>query len=876
MKEPRSGAWSTATSSEEPPERYERIERIGQGGMGTVWRARDNRLRRDVALKSVTPDATEEVRKRLVQEARLAGHLNHPGVVRVLDQGIDTGGKPFYVMEILRFPLLGRGRDRDLRAMVEVARTIGHAHSAGLVHRDLKPSNLGLRGDQPVVADWGLARPYGDDRTWSEEVLQSGGARTRTGVAMGTVGYLAPEQMTGGPADPRADVWSLGAILYEVVAERTPYDELGSHRLLNEVVSGERLLPGDPVGDVIRRALALKPENRFATGNELAEALERALPTGPEAPPRTPWVMLALTAIVFGMAASLLTRPAPSDHANIAAEALAEHGWMLYRDGYTLDALEKVSRSSALAVTPLARGLATAALNARTTPLPTPTGCEDLILDPEGDARLCLRSGGLSLHASDGTLRWERRVDGIDRADVRDGTTRIHTAQGWEEIDATGNTRARYAVDVEDYALAGDRVWKRSGWGVEGTDLTDVLGFGPRTSAGVLASVRHARTLVLRADGTTVEGPSFGEPVVAWRADVDGITLVGLRGQVLRLDAELRETARYQLAGASQVLAAAIGVHEEIAVSSENGVVIYQHRLPMLQASRKRVDSLTFGDDGVLVFFDGDALRRVEPGRRHLGHASGGSITAIHGTGNHLLVGSDLGMARLDGELLRGPLEVLPIEGPIRQFAPLSRTSLMVGPGQVWDGVSSEGLAYTSAVSLADDSAILLKRHSTALARRIGDRVLHIPPAPVPLTWLEPTYTRRSLLGLTREGDVWAAKLEGEELTWADTGLDDVRKLADSPHGLFVGRGSTASLVGKWSHDLGSSVSAVAASSEWLVAGTLKGEVWVFDPNGVLQARMPAHAERVSALFLEHDQLYSGSWAPGLRRWDLSTLRRKQ
>ena len=157
---------------DEPGARYVREARIGQGGMGSVWRALDTRLRRKVALKSVTPDASEEIRQRLVQEARLAGHLTHPGVVRVLDQGIDEGGRPFYVMEILKFPLLGRGRERDLRAMVEIARTVGFAHREGLVHRDLKPSNLGLRGSQPVVADWGLARPYGEDDQWTRAVLE--------------------------------------------------------------------------------------------------------------------------------------------------------------------------------------------------------------------------------------------------------------------------------------------------------------------------------------------------------------------------------------------------------------------------------------------------------------------------------------------------------------------------------------------------------------------------------------------------------------------------------------------------------------------------------------------------------------------------------
>jgi len=152
-----------------PPavERYTCLDTLGVGGMGRVWRAHDQVLHRDVALKTVALDAPPDHTERLQQEARIAAQLGGPGVVRILDQGTMRDGRLFVVMELLQTPALGHGRDRDLASLVQAARAVGDAHRHGIVHRDLKPSNLARRGDQAVVLDWGLARPIDPNAGWA-------------------------------------------------------------------------------------------------------------------------------------------------------------------------------------------------------------------------------------------------------------------------------------------------------------------------------------------------------------------------------------------------------------------------------------------------------------------------------------------------------------------------------------------------------------------------------------------------------------------------------------------------------------------------------------------------------------------------------------
>src|SRR5207249_3687182 len=203
---------------------YEILAQIGAGGMGDVWRARDKRIGRDVAVK-VLPDSYapgDERVRRFEQEARAAGAINHPGLVTIFDVGT-MNGSPYIVMELLEGETV---RDAigdvmatplPLRKMIDYAIQISSAlavaHEKGIMHRDLKPENLFITSDGRVkILDFGLAkltRPEGTPSSAEAPTLQ---VATDPGLVMGTVGYMSPEQVRGKPADQRSDLFAFGAI----------------------------------------------------------------------------------------------------------------------------------------------------------------------------------------------------------------------------------------------------------------------------------------------------------------------------------------------------------------------------------------------------------------------------------------------------------------------------------------------------------------------------------------------------------------------------------------------------------------------------------------------------------------------------------------
>jgi tRNA A-37 threonylcarbamoyl transferase component Bud32 len=210
--------------------RYELLDRIGQGAMGTVWRARDQVLARDVAVKEVRlPDLMPTrdraiLRERTLREARVSAKLSHPCVVTVHDV-IEADGTPWIVMELVTARSLERvlAEDGPLPARraaemgVMLLGALASAHAAGVVHRDVKPGNVLLTRDgRAVLTDFGIAAVDGDP------------ALTQTGMVVGTPGFCAPERIRGAPASPASDLWSLGATLYAAVEGRGPFDGHGS------------------------------------------------------------------------------------------------------------------------------------------------------------------------------------------------------------------------------------------------------------------------------------------------------------------------------------------------------------------------------------------------------------------------------------------------------------------------------------------------------------------------------------------------------------------------------------------------------------------------------------------------------------------------
>jgi formylglycine-generating enzyme required for sulfatase activity/predicted Ser/Thr protein kinase len=262
--------------------RYVVRSRIGEGGMGTVYLAEDTKLGRRVAVK-VVRDAmagSAEGRSRLQREARCAAAISHPGVAQVYDVG-EADGRVYIAMELVEGvslrQLLNEGplaRGRATRIMLDIVNAVAAAHAAGVVHRDLKPENILVgEGDVVKVLDFGLATwlelPSGLSDSVSPTITQ-----LTAGRITGTPGYLAPEQALGYRVTARADIFSLGVIAYEMFCGGRPFRGKTAMDVIVATTRDEAPTPKDePLGPVIARCLAKAPEDRFASAEELAQAL---------------------------------------------------------------------------------------------------------------------------------------------------------------------------------------------------------------------------------------------------------------------------------------------------------------------------------------------------------------------------------------------------------------------------------------------------------------------------------------------------------------------------------------------------------------------------------------------------------------------------
>jgi serine/threonine protein kinase len=265
-------------------DRYQLGKQIGEGGMGRVFEARDLLLQRPVAVKMLrVRDAA--LAARFEREVRLAARLQHPGIVPVYDAGFWPTGEPFLVMKLVLGSSLARVvRDADTLAdrlallplVLAATEAVAFAHDQGVVHRDLKPINIlvGAFGET-IVLDWGLAKdlraPGGDDVGLSPPLAPSSAGATAAGAVLGTPSYMAPEQEAGQAVDARADVYALGAILYQVLAGAAPPSASGT---VAPLATLEPRLPPD-LRAIVDKAMARDAAARYATAFELAEDLRR-------------------------------------------------------------------------------------------------------------------------------------------------------------------------------------------------------------------------------------------------------------------------------------------------------------------------------------------------------------------------------------------------------------------------------------------------------------------------------------------------------------------------------------------------------------------------------------------------------------------------
>jgi serine/threonine-protein kinase len=442
-------------------DRYEVGERLGEGGMGIVYKARDRRLDRIVAIKLIRGD-NPTLAMRLVREARAQARIDHPGVCRVYEVG-EVRGRAYIALQFVAGEPLGKAGaamalDEKVTVFRDVCLAVHEAHRLGIVHRDLKPSNVLVeRGEdgraQPIVMDFGLAR---------ETTVDIG--LTQTGMLMGTPAYMSPEQARGSIVDRRSDVYSLGATLYELIATRPPFAAESLAIALDLVINHDpaaprSLVPALPVDleTITLKCLSKDPTLRYATARALADDLTRFLDGEPILGRRPSvarrlrtsfrkhsalYVLSAsLTIAVLAVGAVSLRSYVVERSERARSVARAELAQRLGRDAKDVELLLHTAYQLPLHDTRRERELARMRMQA--------IAATRHDLGPLGDAAIheALGRGHLALH------EWQAARDELERA-TQDGldTPELHAARG----RALGEL---YHRELEVARRSGDKTW---------------------------------------------------------------------------------------------------------------------------------------------------------------------------------------------------------------------------------------------------------------------------------------------------------------------------------------------------------------------------------------------------------------------------------
>lgn len=343
---------------------YRVLEKIGAGGMGEVFRARDERLGRDVALKLIRPASSDnpDHLRRFEQEARAAALLNHPNILAIYDVGFE-GTTPYIVAELLEGrtlrQCLGESPIPVRQAAgyaLQIAQGLSAAHARNIVHRDLKPENLFLTNDDRIkILDFGVAKlqPSAED----QRSVANLSTVTKHGAVIGTVAYMSPEQLRGKTVDHRSDIFSFGAILYEVLSGKRAFHGETEVDTMTAVLREE---PADsnleqaaipaPYFDIIHHCLEKEPENRFQSAKDLVFALQTVSGSSPvrnasssahkrPKSPALPWMLaglLVLGTVLLGLALWLRAPVAPPGYHRLTFESGTIYSARFAPDGQSI------------------------------------------------------------------------------------------------------------------------------------------------------------------------------------------------------------------------------------------------------------------------------------------------------------------------------------------------------------------------------------------------------------------------------------------------------------------------------------------------------------------------------------------------------------
>ena len=535
---------------------YEIIAPLGAGGMGEVYRARDSRLQREVALKIIPASlATDADRlRRFENEARAAARLSHPNILHVYDVG-QHEGNPYLVTELLKGETLRErleGGPLSVRRAIEfataVAQGLAAAHDEGIVHRDLKPENLFLTADGRVkILDFGLAKLTRPDDGGEGTVaaVPTVGADTALGIVLGTVGYMSPEQVRGQAADARSDIFTFGAILYEMVSGKrafrgeTPADTMSA--ILKEDPPELTLTAKDipPVLDrIVHRCLEKAPARRFRSAQDLAFSLEAiSTASGTAAGAAASGAAGEGAPGAAGRRGDILFRPITYSRGIVFTARFAPDGHtVLYAAAWEGEPLRIFMKRSE---TP--------------DPIPIPLPAADVLaISPTGEMAIQLSPEFAHAGAHRGTLAVAPLFGGAPRPIAENITSADYNPAGNAMVavrDAGGKSYIEYPLGTVLYETAGHASFARmSPRGDRIAFLDHPLRVDDRSSVAVLDL--QGKKTVLTKEWATVQGLAWGpsgdevwftaSDSGTFRSNIYGVTLSGQLRQVHALAGGIR------------------------------------------------------------------------------------------------------------------------------------------------------------------------------------------------------------------------------------------------------------------------------------------------------------------------------------------------